>query len=256
MAIISTDYRRLMTTPSIPTQFPLASPFAPQLQPPPPPSPSPKMLNKRKRSDSELSSFSASGSSANFMDIDGRSPFSPPRASAHVSSRTMKRFRNNRPSESQVHQHTLSLLFSAQPNNHTTAPQLAQPVTATPQQPHNQIPQQRSLHSFWKIPVSASSSATPSPALTPLGPPQSRSTSCEDCGAGLVGDDDSMMDIDGYGFAGTAAGAEDEHSCRACGKAVCFSCSVSNMGENRRCLACAEPRGPVAAGWSRGVGVF
>ncbi|KAK3690307.1 hypothetical protein B0T22DRAFT_380728 [Podospora appendiculata] len=216
------------------------------------------MLNKRKRSDSELSSFSASGS-ANFMDIDGRSPFSPPRASAHVSSRTMKRFRNNRPSESQVHQHTLSLLFSAQPN--TTAQiqsQPAPPVAAVPPQPHNQLPQQRSLHSFWNIPVSASSSTTPSPAPTPLGAPlQRRSTSCEDCGAGLCGEmgDDAMMDIDGYGFAAAGA-AEDEHSCRACGKAVCFSCSVSNLGENRRCLACAQPRGPVTAGWTRGVGVF
>jgi hypothetical protein len=53
------------------------------------------------------------------------------------------------------------------------------------------------------------------------------------------GDDDAMMDIDGYGS------GLDDWACGACGKAVCFSCSISNLGEHRRCLACAGPRGGV-----------
>ncbi len=65
---------------------------------------------------------------------------------------------------------------------------------------------------------------------------QNTSSSCEDCGAGLRdgGDDDDMMvDVDGLG------GGMEDYSCGACGKTVCFSCSVSNMGANRRCLVCA-----------------
>lgn len=41
-----------------------------------------------------------------------------------------------------------------------------------------------------------------------------------------------MMD-DGYGFETYI------NTCSACSRAVCFSCSVSNLGEQRRCLLCA-----------------
>lgn len=41
-----------------------------------------------------------------------------------------------------------------------------------------------------------------------------------------------MMD-DGYGFETYI------NSCSACARAVCFSCSVGNLGEQRRCLRCA-----------------
>lgn len=41
-----------------------------------------------------------------------------------------------------------------------------------------------------------------------------------------------MMD-DGYGFETYI------NVCSACSKAVCFSCSVSKLGEQRRCLRCA-----------------
>jgi len=47
------------------------------------------------------------------------------------------------------------------------------------------------------------------------------------------------MDVDSYGA------TTEGHSCGACGKAVCFSCSVSNLGEQRRCLACAGRKGLV-----------
>lgn len=41
-----------------------------------------------------------------------------------------------------------------------------------------------------------------------------------------------MMD-DGYGFETYI------NTCSTCARAVCFSCSVSNLGEQRRCLLCA-----------------
>ena len=217
-----------------------------------------------------------------------RRGFFAPRLSApsHLPSRTMKRFRDNRPSETEVHrkfdqikqppslqlqlltrvcllEHTLDVLFSAQRRPH-------EPQYAAPESPKTastngflQIPsqayhtnQQRSLHSFWSLPgpsTSASSLASspsssavspPSPALAPRSAP----TNCEDCGLGLAGGDDGdvMMDVDGYGS------GPDDHICGACGKAVCFSCSISNLGEHRRCLACAGPRGGVGgSGWLR-----
>jgi len=111
---------------------------------------------------------------------------------------------------------------------------------------HNsQSSQQRSLHSFWNLPhrPSPSSSAASSPASSavslsePAPQPQCIPTACEDCGAGLTGcDDDAMMDVDEYGL-----GIEGQ-VCEACRKAVCFSCSVSNLGKHRRCLACAGPQ--------------
>jgi hypothetical protein len=70
---------------------------------------------------------------------------------------------------------------------------------------------------------------------------------CEDCGhplraaetaGGCGGSDDAMdtdmdLDLDGYGGAGPETG------CGACGKHVCSHCSVSHLGERRRCLLCA-----------------
>ncbi|KAK3935462.1 hypothetical protein QBC46DRAFT_397515 [Diplogelasinospora grovesii] len=233
------------------------------------------MFLKRKRSDSELSSVSSSTFSSpprpggcNFdfgvMMID-TSPqprrFSPGRAStpSHLPSRTRKRFRDSRPADAEVHQRTLNLLYSAQQNksdHHMQQQRDHGPISAmasAPQTQRSSDQQQRSLHSFWKLPNSASSSATASAAPSPPIAPHSTATSCEDCGAGLCGDgDDSMMDVDDYGF-----GAEG-HSCGACGKVVCFSCSVSNLGEHRRCLACAKRTtwGGSGKGWAiAGFGV-
>lgn len=41
-----------------------------------------------------------------------------------------------------------------------------------------------------------------------------------------------MMD-DGYGFETYI------NACSTCARAVCFSCSVGNLNEQRRCLRCA-----------------
>lgn len=93
---------------------------------------------------------------------------------------------------------------------------------------------QRSLHSFWNIPFSHQS--PPGTALSSaLGPSVDvivdQPTTCDDCGVELGGEDAAVDD--GYGFETYIS------SCSLCCKAVCFSCSVSNLGEQRRCLVCA-----------------
>lgn len=75
-----------------------------------------------------------------------------------------------------------------------------------------------------------------------------RATNCDDCG-GNLGDCNDDMEIDGYGG--------DDAACGACGKHVCFGCSVSNLGEQRRCLQCAGRKVWVGGiGWANaGVSV-
>ncbi|KAK4180998.1 hypothetical protein QBC36DRAFT_319135 [Triangularia setosa] len=243
------------------------------------------MVVKRKRSDSQLNSFSSAlaspprASSFNFdavcaMDTARRGFFSPRLpTSSHMPGRTMKRFRDNRPSEEIIHQHTLNLLFSAQQqqyHQHQSPPppqvQVTEP-TPTPVSSQGHPDQhQRSLHSFWKLPTRAAAApssshsslaSSPSPVAMPTSFLTRASTTCDDCGVGLgrsgaSGDQyETMMDVDG--------GAEaEEHMCGACGKSICFSCSVSNLGEHRRCLTCAG-RGDWGtangSGWTQGVGV-
>ncbi|EGS19351.1 uncharacterized protein CTHT_0048090 [Thermochaetoides thermophila DSM 1495] len=96
------------------------------------------MLLKRKRSESEFSFspvFSSSHSvndGFNFnamsaMDTARRGFFSP-RLSvpSHLPSRTLKRFRDNRPPEEEIHQRTLHLLYSAQHRPQELNSQLSQ----------------------------------------------------------------------------------------------------------------------------------
>lgn len=172
-----------------------------------------------------------------------------------------------------VTEHTLDLLYSAQhrqqqqPQHQQHDPMLLlQEQQIQAQAPAHAaaalpaVSNQPSLHSFWNLgggrpsPASASTLAS---VPTPL-PPCSSSAAhhpapihCEDCGAGLTGgggddDGDMMMDVD----PGSGGGSDAEgRICGACGKAVCFSCSVSNLGEQRRCLACAGRRV-----WVGGIG--
>ncbi|KAK3989695.1 hypothetical protein QBC44DRAFT_326966 [Cladorrhinum sp. PSN332] len=240
------------------------------------------MVIKRKRSDSDFGSFNSTvePSSFNFdaiaaMDTARRGFFSARISTpSHIHSRTMKRFRDNRPSEELVHQRTLNLLYSAQqqhnqPSNLT--PEIS--VTPTPVAPQTPLrttqtsgPQQRSLHSFWNLPSSSSSSVNSSPSRNASSPPPAPMavqqvsndlTACEDCGACLratnnESDGDIMMDVD-MDIDGSG------NACGACGKAVCFGCSVSNLGENRRCLVCAGREGETrngSGGWMTSVNVF
>ncbi|KXJ86263.1 hypothetical protein Micbo1qcDRAFT_198377 [Microdochium bolleyi] len=199
------------------------------------------MLLKRKRSESEFSCSSASTLS------------SPPRpdgffhaSPAHLHSRTLKRYRDNRPSEDEVHQHTLSLLYSAQ-----------QPQVRPLRLQHNNEPSQdtsvlapssttqSSLHSFWRLPTSGGARPRPPSSTVNLmdqtgaaGP----STSCGECGQDLVTAGMSTcedMEIDGVSslvdHAASAGGC-----CLDCAKAICHDCSISNLDEQRRCLTCLE----------------
>ena len=273
------------------------------------------MLLKRKRSDDELSSFSSSsplksataGDVATLdMDVDMDmnpdtdthvdtgidSPLSamtirsPGRSCtpSYLPSRTLKRLRNGRPSDHEVHrksgdgaasppqgpflswgmfpdsllcrvrastENTLQMLYRAQQRpqqrpqqpQHVFSPSPAASSSIAPSpvpsvQPHSPAApapaSQRSLHSFWNIPSSHQSS--PGPDLSSaLGPPVDANvdqpTTCDDCGVELGGEDAAVDD--GYGFETYIS------SCSLCCKAVCFSCSVSNLGEQRRCLVCA-----------------
>lgn len=228
------------------------------------------MIIKRKRSDSEMSTSSSLLSSplsaSNSMSIDSQSHQPHISTPSLFASRTRKRYRDNRPSESEVYgmpclflsvdwqalipptEHTLSLLFSAQRNPQPTS--LPTSFRASQSQPvaSVQSSQQASLHAFWHGPMSSStggsspsSTYSASPANTPGPSPQMTSmfpaTNCEDCDASLgqssYGDamDVDMMDVD-MSMTGC-------HACTACGKQVCHSCSVSNLGAERKCLACA-----------------
>ncbi|KAI1202715.1 hypothetical protein F5X97DRAFT_187980 [Nemania serpens] len=221
------------------------------------------MQLKRKRSDSELSTSTTStfNSPTRFgpfspqptdvsMDVDDFNlathlPMSPLSRFSnksiqfpHNSGRTTKRFRNNRPSEQEVHQHTLDMLYAAQRHQTPVQPHEAQtpdqlrhniPVAAQPG-PASTLPSshQTDLHSFWNLPSRPSASQVAYIEPTTMETP----TECEDCGQSLGGDDDAMMDGDNMsGTGGT--------SCGACGKHVCSHCCITNLGEQRRCLGCA-----------------
>ena len=53
-----------------------------------------------------------------------------------------------------------------------------------------------------------------------------------------------MMDID-------MAGDGGNHACTGCGRQVCHSCAVSNLGAERKCLLCAgkEKKWVGGLGW-------
>ncbi|PHH82631.1 hypothetical protein CDD82_5357 [Ophiocordyceps australis] len=123
--------------------------------------------------------------------------------------RTKKRFRNSRPSEQQVHEHTLALLYSAQrqplDNSSTAEPQQESPAADSAQQ---------TLHRFWSI----RSAPSPAPLAVSVGP-----TTCHDCGADMTAE----ISVHGASVA-----------CVGCAKCVCCACAVANLGDDRRCLHC------------------
>ncbi|KAI0452794.1 hypothetical protein F5B21DRAFT_505875 [Xylaria acuta] len=144
----------------------------------------------------------------------------------HVQGRTMKRFRDNRPSEHEVHQRTLNMLFAAQrqqnpsqPHETRTIHQLQHHVPVAAQPGPSSPSHQTNLHSFWNLP--SRPSAPPAACLPPT--TTDIPTECEDCGQNFGGDDDDMMDVDDK-----MSGAEGT-SCGACGKHVCSHCSITNI---------------------------
>lgn len=140
--------------------------------------------------------------------------------------------------------HTLKMLYQAQQQqpqqpHHVFSPPstpVTMPSMPPPPQAAQQAQKQPSLHSFWKLPAGSTQPRSPStpPAAASSCPSVemvNRPTTCEDCGVALS-EEDAMMD-DGYGFETYI------NTCSSCSRAVCFSCSVSNLGEQRRCLLCA-----------------
>ncbi|KJZ76168.1 hypothetical protein HIM_04624 [Hirsutella minnesotensis 3608] len=202
---------------------------------------------KRKRSVSELCSAPSTHASlppshTQFSFAVNTSPiaWSGVAQAAHLPSRTMKRFRDGRPSDDEVHQHTLDLLYSAQRRDQQQQPSPVDPCSHV-SAPAASAASQQTLHRFWNI-DSAPSSAISSPGVVQSAVPEVPS-SCQDCGACLREDNgDGGMDLDGFPF-------DSQTACGACGNHVCFSCSVSNLGEDKRCLQCAGRRV-----WVGGIG--
>ncbi|KAI1137199.1 hypothetical protein F5Y05DRAFT_81133 [Hypoxylon sp. FL0543] len=223
------------------------------------------MVLKRKRSESELSLSSSSAFSSpprpdpfSAMDLDTSPVRRTSRGStpAHLPSRTMKRFRDSRPSDEEIHQRTLNMLYTAQRQHaaHQEHFQMAgltiqphpQPQARPQNAPAHSLGAQASLHSFWKLPSAAAAPSTTAAAPSVASLVYDGPVNCEDCGQTLREgtSDDDAMDVDGFG-----AGVET--SCGACGKHVCSHCSITNLGEQRRCLICAGKKVWVGGlGWA------
>jgi hypothetical protein len=228
------------------------------------------MVLKRKRSDSEISvssgSFLSSPPPQNAMETSSLppsiSPFLREINPPHLSSRTRKRFRDNRPSEAKIHgkpsatddssdfladfvtEHTLSMLYSAQNNqqpSHAPPPIAHAPLLTT-----NAV-QQTSLHSFWSLPSRTSSCASSDAGASSLSLAViCQAANCEDCETLLVSEDGDAMDIDmDIDEQGTAL----DYACSKCQKLVCHRCAISNLGSYRQCLMCAGKRT-----WVGGIG--
>jgi hypothetical protein len=156
----------------------------------------------------------------------------------------------------------LSLLFSAQqnqlPQTHPSPSPftLRRPVASVPasSQPS---PQQSNLHSFWAIPSSTrqsspasncSSFSNNSPLMTSADHQFFEATNCEDCEVSLNPDNADAMDVDVMMDTDTYNGGLS-HACSSCGKQVCHSCAVSNLGSERKCLMCAGKKWVGGIGW-------
>lgn len=162
-------------------------------------------------------------------------------------------------------EHTLSLLFSAQQKpQQASLPTSFRPIQS--QEPVSSLPEssqsssQASLHSFWHGPMASSTrGSSPSsnysmsnastPSISPRLNEMFPTTNCEDCDASLGQSDGDAMDVDMMDI-DVGAGS---HACTACGKNVCHSCSVSNLGAERKCLNCAgrKKASQGAFGWIR-----
>ncbi|KAJ3496653.1 hypothetical protein NLG97_g2508 [Lecanicillium saksenae] len=134
------------------------------------------MTLKRKRSSSELPSSPLSFSSA-FSSPPSNGPsridFTPRMGlinPCHLNSRTMKRFRDNRPSQDEIHQRTLELLYTAQQQQQYQDPPSPSPIVEAPPQleqlQSNHSNNQQSLHRFWNI--RSQPTAAPDTTIEPM----------------------------------------------------------------------------------------
>lgn len=154
--------------------------------------------------------------------------------------RTRKRFRDNRPEMSMIHQSTLAKLYNAQKaeqSNQLEADKSFPPSTVNQQEDHQQTPTQKSLHAFFNI-------RQPQPTVTDLTLSRQQATQhlpelCSDCGNHLSNQsttgqgDYDMMDVDHH----LTTYLEEDYLCASCRRAVCDTCAV--RGDQRICLECA-----------------
>ena len=170
-----------------------------------------------------------------------------------LSSRTRKRFRDNRPDADTIHQHTLQKLFAAQRSSHsepgdrssdenmTLDDDYGEPVSLTlDSEVHHPIepnPHQRSIHSFFSTSGTKKPPRIPSPHLRYPTP----RLSCEDCSLPLLSlSSRSALPTAVDGMDVDALVCED-WGCQRCHKQVCDVCAV--QGNSRVCLECAMPGG-------------
>ncbi|CCU81860.1 hypothetical protein BGHDH14_bgh02244 [Blumeria hordei DH14] len=134
-------------------------------------------------------------------------------------SRTRKRFRYDRPSEPEIHTQ------STQPNDeldeNSTTPLLSECPS-----------KQSNLHAFLRIPLTSGNPLTSKMSLPTRSSINTYSDKmiCHDCDTPLENDQErSSLYI-----------YENDHACTSCGKYVCHSCSISNLGLDRKCLNCID----------------
>lgn len=148
---------------------------------------------------------------------------------------------------------TYQILFAAARSpplsNLSTSPP---PSTASVAPVHNsqKSSRQSSLHAFWALPTPPSSAPRTPP------PPSSQSYSsapltCQDCDSFLL----SASDIDTCMGGMDDANENGEFACRACGRIVCETCAVVEVGVGRECLSCkTQVRSRGKETWIGGIG--
>jgi len=176
----------------------------------------------------------------------------------HLSSRTRKRHRDDRPDEQSVYgtssaalwlgaitqmsmltdvgwcaASTISRLYEAQRRHPDASPiPSSQTLALAPaSMPVAAQAQKSTLHSFWRLPTNAPSRAE---AMQIDGGIQQGATlevRCEDCDRALQHGD--AMDVD-------EGMLEQETACSVCRRHVCDTCAV--LGNERICLGCANGR--------------
>jgi len=160
----------------------------------------------------------------------------PPQSSSSTSaSRTLKRYRDNRPSEEIIHATTMQKMYAAQRQGHAPEPLLSTPIMDIDTQSDSGYGQKR-LDSFWAVPKTQTCSAK----QTWTNQQSWHGPRCEDCDAPIVDTEDIAGGMGGadYQMSGTdAAEVQSGGCCAGCGRRVCGLCSL--VREQRVCLECA-----------------
>jgi hypothetical protein len=204
------------------------------------------MQLKRKRStdlSASTSPFSAtSNTTSSILSRQSHSPspfqsHSGPHQTAGINSRTLKRFRDNRPSEDMIHQKTMQRLYAAQRQGQAVQPIMSAALEEDgPQRQVGMAIGQKSLESFWRVANARPSTQTRSGTSIVVG---SQGVRCQDCDAPMK---ETQIDGEGdYNMISSTPLKVTAHSgggqCEGCEKVVCGLCSLVRV--HRVCLECA-----------------